>query len=660
MMGRRRAAHDRKAAFVVGIEGLERRDCPAVVSISGPATIDENGSAVTLVATLSEAQRAPVQVRYFVAGSATGGRDYRLSIGSGGLPAPSGSFTFQPGQTSVSIRLTPVNDAAREGDETFQFNLLSARGHSLGTRTVAGTIRDDDSYTASIVGSARVAAGTTGTYTLQLSAPATRTETWLVSTTSYTASSIPTAADPTTDFLPLTNLPLVFRPGETAKTFRVQTVASAANEQDQFFTINARSSSDIPPVQPWGVTIEGNARIPVPTVTVADESVYEGAAGRTPLTFTLALSNAVPTPVTITYATRDGTATTADTDYEAALGSVTIAPGATSATVVVNVIGDTRQESDETFSLLVTSATNATIARPAAVGTILDDESAYQIDLKFIDSPSGSVPAAIRQLAREAANRWQQVILGDLPNVPLSGGLAIDDFELTVQMGLLGGATNAPNGAIANATATAYRQGQYGLPYQGITGLDPFDVLDISTPALRQWVLDVITHELGHALGFGPGDDFFDRWVSGTGWTGPNAVREYTAISGTTQQSVPLETGGGAGTAGAHWAEDVFGDELMTGIAADVGVAMPLSRVTVGALQDMGYTVNYAAAEPYTLPAIRTASTVALVSGRLSPPARSLASRSPAFAALSVLALDDAMRSATAPRQRTFAGLARA
>ena len=43
----------------------------------------------------------------------------------------------------------------------------------------------------------------------------------------------------------------------------------------------------------------------------------------------------------------------------------------------------------------------------------------------------------------------------------------------------------------------------------------------------------------------------------------------------------------------------MFGSELMTGYIS--GVPDPLSTVTVGALQDMGYTVNYSAADPFTL-----------------------------------------------------------
>jgi hypothetical protein len=39
----------------------------------------------------------------------------------------------------------------------------------------------------------------------------------------------------------------------------------------------------------------------------------------------------------------------------------------------------------------------------------------------------------------------------------------------------------------------------------------------------------------------------------------------------------------------------------MTGYAEPAGTKMPISRLTVGSLQDIGYTVDYAAADPFTL-----------------------------------------------------------
>jgi subtilisin family serine protease len=252
MVGRRTSARKRKSGFTVGLEGLERRDCPAVVSISGPATVEENGAAVTLTATLSAPQSRPVEVRYFTTGTATAGRDYRLAVGATGLGVPSGAFTFRPGQTSVAITLRPLNDTAREGTETFQFNLLSARGHTLGTKSVAGEIRDDDSYTASVVGPGRVAAGQTQSFTLQLSAPATRREVFFVSTEDRSAG--------TPDgYARLTNLPVVFQPGQAMREFRVGTNVSSLNNRDTTFAITVRPDSrDVPAVSPFIVTIEGN------------------------------------------------------------------------------------------------------------------------------------------------------------------------------------------------------------------------------------------------------------------------------------------------------------------------------------------------------------------------------------------------------------------
>jgi hypothetical protein len=62
---------------------------------------------------------------------------------------------------------------------------------------------------------------------------------------------------------------------------------------------------------------------------------------------------------------------------------------------------------------------------------------------------------------------------------------------------------------------------------------------------------------------------------------------------------VPVENTGGSGTVDAHWRESVFGSELMTGFV-DAGVN-PLSRVTVASMGDLGYAVNLADADPYTL-----------------------------------------------------------
>ena len=52
------------------------------------------------------------------------------------------------------------------------------------------------------------------------------------------------------------------------------------------------------------------------------------------------------------------------------------------------------------------------------------------------------------------------------------------------------------------------------------------------------------------------------------------------------------------GTENGHWREPVFGNELMTGYVNSPG-ANPLSFMSVAAQEDLGYVVNYAAADAY-------------------------------------------------------------
>jgi hypothetical protein len=116
-----------------------------------------------------------------------------------------------------------------------------------------------------------------------------------------------------------------------------------------------------------------------PSVTINNVSVTEGNSGMTGAVFTVSLSAASTSPVTGHYATSDGTAT-AGSDYQAASGTLTFAPGETSKTISVPVIGDRLAEPNETFFVNLSGATNATIATGQGVGTILDDEPRISIN----------------------------------------------------------------------------------------------------------------------------------------------------------------------------------------------------------------------------------------------------------------------------------------
>jgi hypothetical protein len=110
-----------------------------------------------------------------------------------------------------------------------------------------------------------------------------------------------------------------------------------------------------------------------PTLRIADANVIEGNSGTKPLTFTVKLSKTWPQPVTVHWTTANGSAT-APRDYLANNGTLTFAAGQTSKTVTVQVKGDTLDEPNRVFYVLLSGATNATIADPNASGGIVDND----------------------------------------------------------------------------------------------------------------------------------------------------------------------------------------------------------------------------------------------------------------------------------------------
>jgi hypothetical protein len=111
-----------------------------------------------------------------------------------------------------------------------------------------------------------------------------------------------------------------------------------------------------------------------PQLTVSDVSVAEGNSGTTSATFTVSLSAASASTVTVNYGTVSGTAT-AGTDFTPTSGTLTFAPGETSKSVTVPVIGNTTFEPNKDFFLTLGSASNAVIADSVGQGTILNDDA---------------------------------------------------------------------------------------------------------------------------------------------------------------------------------------------------------------------------------------------------------------------------------------------
>jgi virginiamycin B lyase len=134
----------------------------------------------------------------------------------------------------------------------------------------------------------------------------------------------------------------------------------------------------------WFTNQEGNSigRIaPPPTISCGTGSVAEGNSGTTNLNVPVTLSRASTQTVTVNWSTgviSGGAGNQADpaTDYTAASGTVTFAPGATTGSATISVNGDTLVEADEYLALKCFGPVNATMAQfiNLGFGVIVNDD----------------------------------------------------------------------------------------------------------------------------------------------------------------------------------------------------------------------------------------------------------------------------------------------
>ena len=311
---------------------------------------------LTFTVTLSQAATAPVSVHYAtVDGTAKAGTDYS---------AASGTLTFAAGETSKTIRVTVIGDTTVEPNETFALRLSAASGATIARATATGTIINDgqapsdaslayvvtSNWGTGFIGSMTVTAGSASLsgWTVEFDSSAAITGIWSAEIVSHVGTHyVVRNAAWNSDVA-----------AGKSVTFGFQATPGSGGTSASGFIINGH-----------------DAGTPgLPSLSVANASVNEGNSGTHDLAFTIALSAASTAPVTVAYGTANGTAT-AGSDYTAASGTLTFAPGETSKVVHVQVSGDTAVEANETLRFNLSAPSGATIADGTATGTIVNDDT---------------------------------------------------------------------------------------------------------------------------------------------------------------------------------------------------------------------------------------------------------------------------------------------
>ena len=279
------------------------------------------------------------------------------------------------------------------------------------------------------------------------------------------------------------------------------------------------------------------------------------------------------------------------------------------------------------------SAAAAGVSGSPVAFTATAQAEAYPIQLLNIGPP---LSAASQAALDSAVAKWERVVYQSpgayTLNVPagqacgLSSAPAINQTVAGLLILVQFDSIDGPGNVLAQA-APCYARTSNGLT---VAGLMEFDTADVAGMARGGTLGAVVLHEMAHVIGFGtlwnqtghaclqlasdPPGLIQDTYFSCLGGTS-RAGAEFDSIGGASYtgsnlvppggHKVPVENCGantpsncGAGTANSHWREPVFGNELMTGYVNSG--ANPLSVVTIASLGDLGYGVNYAAADPYS------------------------------------------------------------
>lgn len=286
-------------------------------------------------------------------------------------------------------------------------------------------------------------------------------------------------------------------------------------------------------------------------------------------------------------------------------------PGGATTTTVTNAQGLSTTVNQGTLSAAGTFTQTARLVGSGdevAFTYRLVQPDGFNIDLRFLTPVSPSVRTAFEQ----ARLRWQQAITGNLSEFPLTGtnqvaanacGIThpavnevVDDLLILIEIDSIDGP-----GKILGSAGPCMLRASSGLPILGVMKLDRDDLAAMSTNGSLR---DVILHEIGHVLGLGT---LWSRagLLQGAGsedpyFSGSRAQPGFLLGGGTILNGIPVENTGGAGTRDSHWRETTLRNELMTGWLNSG--TNPLSAITVGSLMDLGYEVNFGAADTYSLP----------------------------------------------------------
>src|SRR5262245_18105570 len=185
---------------------------------------------------------------------------------------------------------------------------------------------------------------------------------------------LPDTATAPADFIATTGF-VRFAGKKHTKTVAVTIVGDPLEEPDETFFVALTGATGATVDDGEGVGTMQDDDAPPHIQVPSTLSVPEGQTGDTTMAAIEAtLSAPSGREVSVDWATEDGTGTEADGDYTGGSGTLLFAPGETEQAVLIPVIGDAADETDETFTLSISSPMNADLGNATDTVTIVDND----------------------------------------------------------------------------------------------------------------------------------------------------------------------------------------------------------------------------------------------------------------------------------------------
>jgi hypothetical protein len=334
---------------------------PSVQFSTDNYSVDENGGALTVTATLSKPAAGGETVDYATGDSgsltpATAGTDYT---------ATSGTLTFTAGQTSQTFQVPITDDPAVEDDEDFNVTLSNPSNLVLGAPNPAtATIVDNDDFGLFQFSKQRYDVNETGghvTVTVQRVGGSGGAVSVDYATSDGSATSPADYA--------ATSGTLTFADGETSKTFDIPVAWDGRPEGDESLSVdlsNPTGGSDLGAVPTGVVHIADDGASQAVQFSAAAYNAGEKDGSAT-ITVNRVGAGSLGGPVTVDYAGSDGTH-----------GTLTFGPGDTTKAVQVPIVDDNVHTGTRTINLSLANPGGGTSlgSLAAAALNIADDEPA--------------------------------------------------------------------------------------------------------------------------------------------------------------------------------------------------------------------------------------------------------------------------------------------